>query len=918
MKIAKKNKTRINPVAYIKGRLLSDQLPLDYRLQNAIFTLIAIFAIGAAAFRLLIGEKAAMPLIFISISALLCLLTYISNKFKIKMLCILLSFIIITDILCPMMFYTLGGIRSSMSAYFVLCVFTHFILLSGKLRVILLSIHISIIIFCYMTASSPFFSALFMRETFGESVFDYLQSILMVGCCIGLLGVVHISFFNDETQKSEHAINELVIHDNLLKTLNKVAKFLVGSDPDQLSDTLRKSFAMMGDCIDVDRMSIWRKRPSTDKGSCSYVRAYCWDRDVAHSGTVSETNEDPPEIFLSRAMDEAFISDIIAMDRAKPLAPQHQKYLLPLELKSSVCIPIFFYKDFWGFLSWEDSCLSTEYTEAESDILRSGGLIIANAIVRSEKTRELVKTREEALLNAKAKGDFLSNMSHEMITPMNAIIGMTAIGKSAGTAGKKDYALNKIEEASTHLMDMIQDILDMSNIESKDFDLCVDEFAFENMLIRLVKSTNFRLDEKKLNLSVSYDDRIPCKLLGDERRISKAIAHLLSNAIKFTPEGQYIYLNAELADDGEDECLVKVTVKDEGIGITDEMKEKLFYTFEQAEEGASRKSGGIGLGLPLSKKIIEMMGGTIGFDTQLGNGSSFFITVPLKKCALSDADIMNPDINWKKTRILAIDDDTSALKCIEMFAARHGIPYDLANTTSAAQKFIKSKQTYDLCLIKHEMFKSAEDRFLRWIKNSEFSARLAFLVAPSPDGLSEKHLSAGQGPEPDGYFIEKPLFPSVLARQINSIISKPADKAKAEGEPLYSGRCALLVDDLDFNREIEKSALEKFGISVQTANGGPEAIELFETSSTAFDLIFMDINMPHLDGIETTKRIRSMEDIPNARQIPVIAMSSEVSPETGDEFRASGINAHIEKPIDFSELKDILRQYLPKFIDEPA
>jgi PAS domain S-box-containing protein len=244
---------------------------------------------------------------------------------------------------------------------------------------------------------------------------------------------------------------------------------------------------------------------------------------------------------------------------------------------------------------------------------------------------DLKRSREEALAASHAKGMFLSSMSHEIRTPLNAIIGMTGIGKSAAELERKDYCFIKIEDASKHLLSIINDILDMSKIESGKFELSASEFNFEDMINQVVNVMNFRVDEKKQNLSLQFDPNIPQYLIGDEHRLTQVIINLLGNAVKFTAEQGLITLKTQLIDEQDDICTIQVSVKDTGIGIAPEQQARLFVSFQQADASMTRRFGGTGLGLVISKSIVEMMGGSVWIESELGVGSTFAFTVRVQK-----------------------------------------------------------------------------------------------------------------------------------------------------------------------------------------------------------------------------------------------------------------------------------------------
>ncbi|MDR3295171.1 MAG: response regulator [Clostridiales Family XIII bacterium] len=379
---------------------------------------------------------------------------------------------------------------------------------------------------------------------------------------------------------------------------------------------------------------------------------------------------------------------------------------------------------------------------------------------------------------SRAKGDFLANMSHEMRTPMNAIIGMANIAMSTDDPAKKEYGLTKIQEASAHLLGVINDILDTSKIEANKFELSFIDFSMKNVLFRAADIIRFRVEEKQQEFSISCDEAIPPALNGDDQRLLQVIMNLLSNAAKFTPEKGAIKLSAALVSEENKLCTIRVDVEDNGIGVTDEQKRRLFTSFEQADSSTSRQFGGTGLGLAISKHIVEMMGGGIDVTSEPGKGSVFSFTV---KAAVGQAENLPDD----------------------------------------------HRQT----------------------------------------------------------------------------------KNMAEMQDAFAGHCILLAEDIEINAEIVKTILAPTGIAIDCAANGLEAVRMFSGMPGRYEMIFMDIQMPEMDGYEATRRIRALDD-PWAKKVPIIAMTANVFQEDVEKTRVAGMDAHVGKPLDLDEVLGILTEYI--------
>ena len=281
---------------------------------------------------------------------------------------------------------------------------------------------------------------------------------------------------------------------------------------------------------------------------------------------------------------------------------------------------------------------------------------IIGVVGSTDDVTETIKLQQDLERASRAKSDFLSNMSHEIRTPMNAIIGMTSIAISATSMERVKYCLSKIDNASRHLLGVINNVLDISKIEANKFELSLISFEFEKMLQKVVNVINFRMDERRQQFHVNVDTDIPQTLIGDDQRLMQVITNLLSNAAKFTPEEGTITLEAErlTASEVDDMCCLQISVADTGIGITEEQKTRLFHSFEQAEAGTSREFGGTGLGLTIAKRIVEMMGGNIWVESEPGRGSVFKFTVNLR--TEGQKRLLDDSINWSNIRVFAVDD----------------------------------------------------------------------------------------------------------------------------------------------------------------------------------------------------------------------------------------------------------------------
>jgi signal transduction histidine kinase/CheY-like chemotaxis protein len=537
---------------------------------------------------------------------------------------------------------------------------------------------------------------------------------------------------------------------------------------------------------------------------------------------------------------------------------------------------------------------------------------LMTVLVLKYQRQEYERAQKAAEEASRTKSDFLSNMSHEIRTPMNAIIGMTSIGKASDAIERKDYAFEKIESASTHLLGVINDILDMSKIEAGKLELSSADFDFEKMLQKVVNVINFRVDEKHQKLTVHIDKKIPRALVGDDQRLAQVITNLLSNAVKFTPDEGTIRVDTQLLGEADGFCVIQIAVTDSGIGISREQQALLFTSFQQAESSTSRKFGGTGLGLAISKRIVEMMDGRIWIESEAGQGSTFTFTVRVKRGASQRPSLLSPGVNWTNIRALAVDDAADIREYFAEIASGFGMSCDIASGAEEACALIDRNGPYDIYFVDWKMPGVDGIELTRMITARGGKQSVVIMISSTEWSVIEAE-AKGAG---ISKFLAKPLFPSMIADCINeclgmtNLLAQDDDQTETDD---FSGRRVLLAEDVEINREIMLALLEPTQLAIDCAENGAEAVKRFSENPGAYDMIFMDLQMPEMDGYEATRRIRSFE----ARQglspkqgIPIIAMTANVFREDIEKCLEAGMNGHLGKPLDLKEVLDKLRECL--------
>jgi len=536
------------------------------------------------------------------------------------------------------------------------------------------------------------------------------------------------------------------------------------------------------------------------------------------------------------------------------------------------------------------------------------GVIFAAILMAILIRIDMAKNKSDR--ESRHKSAFLANMSHEIRTPMNAIIGMTTIGKSADSLERKDYCFNKIEDASNHLLGVINDILDMSKIEANKFELVSDEFNFEKMLQRVVNVVNFRVDEKHHKFAVHIDKKIPKYLVGDDQRIAQVITNLLGNAIKFTPEKGAITLNAKLLEEENDNFTVQFSVIDTGIGLNEEQKDRIFISFEQAESTTTRRYGGTGLGLAISKNIVELMNGRIWVESEPNKGSNFSFTIKVKRSTRIHEGLLDSGVNLANIRIMAVDDDKDILDYFNEIADGFGVACcDTAISGEEALGLVARNGEYHIYFVDWKMPVMDGIQLAAELKRRA-SAKSVVIMISAAEWTSVEAEAKKAGVDK---FLSKPLFPSAIMDAIIECIShdrRHMESAQHNIKDIFAGRNILLAEDVEINQEIVIALLEPTQIKIDCAMNGAEALRMFKEAPDKYDMILMDVQMPEMDGYEATQKIRAL-DIPQAKTVKIIAMTANVFRDDIEKCQEVGMDSHIGKPLNFEEVVEKLLKFMP-------
>ena len=714
----------------------------------------------------------------------------------------------------------------------------------------------------------------------------------------------------DLARRIQDMIDGINHRDSLLGTVNYATTLLIQADKEGFDGALKDSMGMMALAVGADRVYIWENHEKDGRMCCSQL--YEWSGNAPSREGDAYTKDIPyddilPEwrSMLSRGQ---CINSFVGA-----LPPQGRDMLASQGVVSVLIVPVYVRDAFWGFVGFDDCRSERLFTDNEVSILQSGSLLIANSLLRHDMNVELTDALMKARAASRAKSDFLANMSHEIRTPMNAIIGMTNIARSARNAEKKDYALSRIEGASNHLLGIINDILDMSKIEANMLELHHEAFNFEELLKKVVNIINYNVAKKRQNLSVYIDDTIPRFLISDDQRLAQVITNLLSNAVKFTPDGGDVTIDAKLIKEDVGGCEVRFVVSDTGVGISEEQQTRIFTPFEQAESSTTRKFGGTGLGLALSKRIVELLGGVISVTSEPGKGSAFAFTAVMKRAGEHEDQTPYKDgpIGPGGITVLIADEDVKMLEYFAKTAARFGALCDTASTGEAALRLFESGKSYGICFISASLRDMDGFELSRRIKKTDPDETVSTVMMISSyewQAVENEAKKAGI----DKY-LPKPVFPSAIYECICGIIGVDSQSGQkddaSDRKDRFWGYRALLAEDVEINREIVLALLEPTLLDIDCVENGVEAVRAFADNPAKYNIIFMDLQMPEMDGYEAARSIRALEG-EGDRNVPIIAMTANVFKEDVENCLAAGMNDHIGKPLDFEAVLRILRQYL--------
>ena len=530
-----------------------------------------------------------------------------------------------------------------------------------------------------------------------------------------------------------------------------------------------------------------------------------------------------------------------------------------------------------------------------------------DALAKSEALRDALTAAEDA---SRAKTAFLSNMSHEIRTPMNAIIGLDAIALADPDISEKtrEY-LEKIGSSAQHLLTLINDILDMSRIESGRMTIKNEDFSFAELLEQINTMLSGQCEEKGLQYNCRIIGQVDSRYIGDNVKLRQVLINILGNAVKFTHEGG-VDLTVERTAHFDRKSTLRFVIRDTGIGMSQDYLPHLFDAFSQEDSSATSRYGSSGLGMAITKSIVEMMNGNITVESEKGKGTVFTVTVTLMDSDQDEA--VQEEIRPQDLAVLIVDDDPVACEHARLVLEKIGIASESADSGEKAIEMVRLRHArrnpYNLLLIDWKMpgMDGVETtRRIRSIIGTE--SAIIILTAYKWDDIQEEAVSAGVDS-----FLPKPLFASNVLEEFRSTQRKRNLLAtKKQNRAELAGRRILLAEDVEVNAEIIMMVLSMREIQAEHAENGRVAVEMFEKSPEGYyDAILMDMRMPEMDGLTATTRIRALPRA-DAAKIPIIALTANAFDEDVQRSLQAGLNAHLSKPVDPENLFETLESLIP-------